>query len=95
MKLNLAKYAFGVRSGKFLGYLVMEKGIEVNLEKILAIQEMKPTANLNEVQILAGRIAALNRFISRSAERSLPFFKALRKAKDFMWDEECQQASKI
>ncbi|KAL0395395.1 UNVERIFIED_CONTAM: hypothetical protein Slati_4505700 [Sesamum latifolium] len=53
---------------------------------------MKPPTNLNEVQRLAGGIAALSRFISRSAEPSLPFFKALRKAKDFVWDEECQQA---
>ncbi|KAL0440091.1 UNVERIFIED_CONTAM: Retrovirus-related Pol polyprotein from transposon.6 [Sesamum latifolium] len=92
MKLNPAKCAFGVRSGKFLGYLVTEKGIEVNPEKIRAIQEMKPPANINEVQRLAGCIAALSRFISRSAEWSLPFFKALRKTKDFVWDEECQQA---
>ncbi|KAL0440573.1 UNVERIFIED_CONTAM: hypothetical protein Slati_2540300 [Sesamum latifolium] len=92
MKINPAKYAFGVRSGKFLGYLVTEKGIEVNPERIRAIQEMKPLTNLNEVQRLAGRIAALSRFISQSAERSLPFFKALRKTKDFTWDDECQQA---
>ncbi|KAL0413658.1 UNVERIFIED_CONTAM: Retrovirus-related Pol polyprotein from transposon opus [Sesamum radiatum] len=44
MKLNPAKCAFGVRSGKFLGYMVTEKGIEVNPEKIRAIQEMKPPA---------------------------------------------------
>ncbi|KAL0456104.1 UNVERIFIED_CONTAM: hypothetical protein Slati_0949600 [Sesamum latifolium] len=92
MKLDPAKCAFGVRSGKSLGYMVMEKGIEVNPKKILAIQEMKPPANLNEVQRLTRRIAALSRFISRSAERSLPFFKALRKIKDFVWDKECQQA---
>ncbi|KAL0373553.1 UNVERIFIED_CONTAM: Retrovirus-related Pol polyprotein from transposon.6 [Sesamum radiatum] len=92
MKLNSANCTFGVRSGKFLGYIVVEKGIEVNPEKIRAIQEMKPPANLNEVQRLAGRIAALSRFISRSAEWSLSFFKALRKTKDFIWDEDCQQA---
>ncbi|KAL0305077.1 UNVERIFIED_CONTAM: Retrovirus-related Pol polyprotein from transposon.6 [Sesamum angustifolium] len=79
MKLHPAKCAFGVRSGKFLGYMVIEKGIKVNPEKIQAIQEMKPPPNLNEVQRLADCIAALNRFISQSAERSLPFFKALRK----------------
>ncbi|KAL0440368.1 UNVERIFIED_CONTAM: hypothetical protein Slati_2519800 [Sesamum latifolium] len=92
MKLNPAKCALGVRSGKFLGYLVMEKGIEVNPEKIQAIQEMKPPTNLNEVQRLVGRIATLSRFISRSAEWSLPFFKALKKTKNFTWHEECQQA---
>ncbi|KAL0444521.1 UNVERIFIED_CONTAM: Retrovirus-related Pol polyprotein from transposon opus [Sesamum latifolium] len=48
MKLNPTKCAFGVRSGKFLGYMVTEKGVEVNSEKIRAIKEMKPPANLNE-----------------------------------------------
>ncbi|KAL0434916.1 UNVERIFIED_CONTAM: hypothetical protein Sradi_0199500 [Sesamum radiatum] len=52
---------------------------------------MKSHTNLNEVQRLAGHIVALSRFISRSAERNLPFFKALRKNKNFIWDEECQQ----
>ncbi|KAL0378388.1 UNVERIFIED_CONTAM: hypothetical protein Sradi_3144300 [Sesamum radiatum] len=92
MKFNPAKCAFGVRSGKFLGYLVTEKGIEVNPEKIRAIQEMKPPTNMNKVQSLAGRITALNRFISQSAERSLPFLQSLKKTKNFKWDEECQQA---
>ncbi|KAL0448556.1 UNVERIFIED_CONTAM: hypothetical protein Slati_1412000 [Sesamum latifolium] len=72
--------------------MVTEKGIEVNLEKFLAIQEMRPPTNLNEVQRLAGRIAALSRFISRSVKQSLPFFKALRKNKNFVWNEECQWA---
>ncbi|KAL0439169.1 UNVERIFIED_CONTAM: hypothetical protein Slati_2399900 [Sesamum latifolium] len=53
---------------------------------------MKPPVNLNEVQRLAGRITTLSRFISRSAECNLPFFKALRKTKNFVWDEECQHA---
>ncbi|KAL0434832.1 UNVERIFIED_CONTAM: Retrovirus-related Pol polyprotein from transposon.6 [Sesamum radiatum] len=94
MKLNPAKCAFGVRSGKFLGYMVIEKGIEVNSEKIQAIQEMKPPSNLNEVQILVDCIVAASRFISQSAERNMPFFKALRKTKDFIWDEDyCEPAS--
>ncbi|KAI3457130.1 hypothetical protein Pfo_013793 [Paulownia fortunei] len=80
MKLNPSKCAFGVRSGKFLGYMVTERGIEVNSEKVKAVQQ------------LTGRIAALSRFISRSAERSLPFFKILRKADKFEWTEKCQRA---
>ncbi|KAL0332157.1 UNVERIFIED_CONTAM: hypothetical protein Scaly_2117200 [Sesamum calycinum] len=66
MKLRPAKCAFGVRSGKFLGYMVKEKMIEVNLEQIRAIQEMKHPVNLNEIQRRAERIVALSRFISRS-----------------------------
>ncbi|KAL0427277.1 UNVERIFIED_CONTAM: hypothetical protein Slati_2902500 [Sesamum latifolium] len=65
------------------------RNMEVYVDDML---EMKPPTNLNEVQRLAGRITALSRFISRSTEWSLPFFKALRKTKNFTWDEECQQA---
>ncbi|KAL0448343.1 UNVERIFIED_CONTAM: Retrovirus-related Pol polyprotein from transposon.6 [Sesamum latifolium] len=68
MKLNPAKCAFRVRSGKFFEYMVTERGIEVNPEKIRVIQEIKLPTNLNKVQRLAGRIAALSRFISRSVE---------------------------
>ncbi|KAL0434487.1 UNVERIFIED_CONTAM: hypothetical protein Slati_2783000 [Sesamum latifolium] len=59
MKLNPAKCAFGLRSGKFLGYMIIQKGIEVNPDKIRAIQEMKPPTNLNKIQKLVGRIVAL------------------------------------
>ncbi|KAK3021741.1 hypothetical protein RJ639_046087 [Escallonia herrerae] len=41
---------------------------------------------------LTGRVAALGRFMSKSAEKCLPFFKAIRKAKDFEWTEECQKS---
>ncbi|XP_073119533.1 uncharacterized protein [Henckelia pumila] len=92
IKLNPEKCVFGVRGGKFLGYMVTERGIEANPEKVQAIQSMSHPRNLQEVQRLAGRIAALSRFISRSAHRSLPFFKVLRKAKKFEWDAECGKA---
>ncbi|KAI3458805.1 hypothetical protein Pfo_015468 [Paulownia fortunei] len=91
MKLNPSKCAFGVRSDKFLGYMVTERGIEVNPEKVKVVQNMTPPNSINKVQQLTGRIAALSRFISRSAERSLPFFKILRKANKFEWIEECQR----
>ncbi|KAL0344398.1 UNVERIFIED_CONTAM: Retrovirus-related Pol polyprotein from transposon [Sesamum angustifolium] len=51
-----------------------------------------PPTNINEVQLLTGRMAALSRFISKFAEKGLPFFKTLRKVKNFEWIEECQQA---
>ncbi|KAL0367706.1 UNVERIFIED_CONTAM: hypothetical protein Sradi_3660700 [Sesamum radiatum] len=53
---------------------------------------MKPPANLYTSLRLAGQVVALRKFISRSAERSLPFFKTLRKTKNFVWDKKCQQA---
>jgi hypothetical protein len=61
-----------------LGYIVGAKGIRANPEKTKAIVSMVEQSTKKEVQKLTGRIAALNRFISKSAERSLPFFKALR-----------------
>ncbi len=90
MKLNPSKCAFGVYSGKFLGFMVSQRGIEANPDKIKAILEMQPPKNIKEVQRLTGRVAALNRFMSRSTDKCLPFFKTLKKA--FEWTNECQQA---
>ena len=59
---------------------------------IKAILDMKHPSNKKEVQQLIGRVAALSRFISKSAERCLPFFKVLRQAKGFLWSDECRQA---
>ncbi|KAL0440020.1 UNVERIFIED_CONTAM: hypothetical protein Slati_2485000 [Sesamum latifolium] len=72
--------------------MVTQRGIEANPLKIKAIIDMKAPTYLNEVQRLTGRIAALSRFISKSAEKSLPFFKTLRKAKTFEWGTPCQLA---
>ncbi|XP_059458240.1 uncharacterized protein LOC132187819 [Corylus avellana] len=90
MKLNPSKCAFGVSSGKFLGYMVSSRGIEANPEKIQAVLDMQSPRNLKQLQQLTGRIAALNRFISRSTDKCLPFFKVLRKA--FEWTNECEEA---
>ncbi|KAL0431864.1 UNVERIFIED_CONTAM: hypothetical protein Sradi_0812400 [Sesamum radiatum] len=60
--------------------------------KIKTILDMKAPACINEVQRLTGRIAALSRFISKSAKRSLPFFKTLRNARTFEWDASYQRA---
>ncbi|XP_073294517.1 uncharacterized protein [Primulina huaijiensis] len=92
LKLNPQKCIFGVRSGKFLGYMVTERGIEANPEKARAIQDMVSPRGPNDVQKLTGRIAASARFISRSAHRSLPFFRTLRKAKKFEWGPVCEKA---
>jgi ribonuclease HI len=86
--LNPEKSVFGVRQGKILGYLVSHRGIEANPTKIQAIINMTPPQSTRDVQRLTGRLAALNRFISKSAERSLPFLKTQRGAKDFTWGPE-------
>lgn len=60
--------------------------------KIQAIQDMPPPRTIRDMQQLTGRIAALNLFLSRSADRSLPFFQILWAVKDFEWTDECQRA---
>ena len=80
MKLNLSKCAFKVSSGKFLGFMVSQRGIEANPDKIQAILSMEPSKNVKEVQSLIGRVAALNKFVSKATNKCLPFFKVLRKA---------------
>ncbi|XP_042460206.1 uncharacterized protein LOC122043670 [Zingiber officinale] len=92
LKLNPLKCLFGAKRGKFLGYLVTEQGIEANPEKVQALWDMRASQNLKEAQKLVGRITALSRFISESTDKAAPFFKVLRKAFKFQWDEECTWA---
>ena len=80
MKLNPGKYAFGVTAGKFLGFIMSQRGIEANPDKIQAIMEMTPPRNVKEVQSLNGKVATLNRFVSRATEKCLPFFRTLKKS---------------
>jgi len=75
MKLNLARCAFGVSSGKFLGFMVSQQGIEANPEKVSAVLDMQAPQTKKQLQQLTGRIATLNHFISRSTDKYLPFFK--------------------
>jgi hypothetical protein len=91
-KLNPDKCVFGVSAGKLLGFLVSHWGIEANPEKIKAIEAMRPPARIKDVQKLTGSLAALSRFISRLAERVLPFFRLLRKFGPFSWTEEAERA---
>ena len=90
MKLNPKKCAFGVSSGKFLGFMVSQRGIKANPDKIQAILDMEPPKNIKEVQSLTRRIAALNKFVSKATDKCLPFFRILRKA--FEWTNQCQKA---
>ena len=92
LRLNASKCSFGVGSEKFLGYMVIHRGIEVSRDQIRAINNMQPPRNPKEVQKLTGMIVALNRFISRSADRCRPFFLLLNKWKVFEWTEECALA---
>ena len=88
MKLNPNKCVFGVTARKFLGFMVSQRGIEVNPEKIQAIVELVPSKTVKEVQSLNGKIAALNRFVSRATDKCLPFFRVLKRS--FEWTDKCQ-----
>ena len=79
LHLNASKCSFGVGSGKFLGNMATHRGIEVNPDQIKAINGLQAPRNPKEVQKLTGMTAALNRFISRSADRCRPFFLLLHK----------------
>src|SRR3989337_4342647 len=83
---------FGVPTGKLLSFLVSERGIEANPEKIKAITSLAKPACVNDVQRLAGRIAALSRFISRLGEKAIPLYQMMKKADRFVWSDAANQA---
>jgi hypothetical protein len=83
--LNSKKCSFSVPTGQLLGYLIFERGIEGNPEKIRAIIGMQPSQTLRHVQQLTGRLAALSRFISKLGEKALPFYQLLIKSDKFAW----------
>ena len=92
LRLNAFKCSFGMGSGKFLGYMVTHRGIEVNPDQIKAINNLRSPRNPKEVQKLTGMAVTLNRFISRSADRCRPFFLLINKWKGFEWTKECATA---
>ena len=92
MKLNPSKCAFGVSAGRFLGFMVTQRGIEGNPAQLKAILETSAPAFRKGVQQLTGRLAALGRFISRFIDRLKPFFVTLKGANQTGWNEECDKA---
>ena len=87
--LNTSKCSFNVSSGKFLGYMIIHRGIKVNPNQIKATKDLHPPQNPKKVQKLTGMTTALNKFISQSAYQCWPFFHLLHKWKNFEWIEEC------
>jgi hypothetical protein len=92
VKLNPEKCVFGVPRGMLLGFIVSERGIEANPEKIVAITSMGLIKDLKGVQRVMGCLAALSRFISRLGEKGLPLYRLLRKAECFTWTPEAEEA---
>ncbi|GKA23905.1 reverse transcriptase domain-containing protein [Tanacetum coccineum] len=97
MKLNLKKSTFRIEEGMLLGYKVNTEGIMVSPDKVGAVLSLPSLKCLKDVQKLNGKLASLNRFFSKSAEKSLPFFKTLKKCtkkSDFQWTAEAEAAFK-
>ncbi|GKB70347.1 reverse transcriptase domain-containing protein [Tanacetum coccineum] len=97
MKLNPKKCMFGAVEGTFLGYIISPEGINPCLDKTKDVLQLPSPRTIKEVQSLNGKSASLNRFLSKSAEKSLPLFKTLKKCikkSDFHWTPEAEQAFK-
>ena len=92
LKMNPLKCAFSVTSGKFLGFIVRHRGIEVDPSKIDAIQKMPIPKNLKELRSLQGHLAFIRRFISNLAGRCQPFNRLMKKDVPFEWDQACDNA---
>ncbi|GJT41458.1 reverse transcriptase domain-containing protein [Tanacetum coccineum] len=97
MKLNPKKCTFGMQEGMFLGYKVSTNGFRACLEKVDAVLSLPSPRCIKDVHKLNGKLASLNRFLSKSAEKSLPFFKTLKKCtkkSDFQWTPKAEEAFK-
>lgn len=90
VRLNLKKCVFGVTSTKLLGYIMLEKGIEVDLAKVKDIMEIPPPKNIIQLRSLQVRIQSIRRFISQLANKSHPFNHLLHKNFLFKWDQGCE-----
>ena len=90
--LNPSKCTFGVRSGKLLGFIVSQKGIEVDPDKVRAIREMPAPKTEKQVRGFLGRLNYISRFISHMTATCGPIFKLLRNNQGIVWTEDCQEA---
>jgi hypothetical protein len=88
MMLNPKKCVFRVSSGKLLGYMVSSREIDANPKKVEAIKKPQPPRIRKEIQKLTYMMAVLRRFISKLGECGMPFYKLLRKADGFQWDDQ-------
>jgi len=92
LKLNPEKCMFGVEAGKFLGFLLTERGIRANPEKCAALINMRSPISVKEVQHLIGRMTALFRFVSAGGDNGHPYFQCLSRNNKFVWTHECEEA---
>ena len=91
IRLNPEKCTFGVDGGKFLDFMLTQRGIEANPEKCQTIIDMRSPANIKEVQRLVGRLTAISRFLPKLADKTKPMIQLLKKSTKFTWDDTCEQ----
>ena len=87
MRLNPKKCTFGVTSGKLLRYIVNERCIEVDLDKIRAILDMLAPRTEREIRGFLGRLQYISRFIARLTDICEPIFRLSRKSQPTVWDD--------
>uniref|UniRef100_A0A2N9IAM5 Integrase catalytic domain-containing protein n=1 Tax=Fagus sylvatica TaxID=28930 RepID=A0A2N9IAM5_FAGSY len=92
LRLNPNKCAFGVTSGKLLGFIVSGRGIEIDPAKVQAIRSMPAPRTEKEIRSFLGRINYIARFIAQLTATCEPLFKLLRKDVKIKWTEDCQKA---
>ena len=92
MKLNPAKCIFGVSAGKFMGFMVTQKGIKVNPDQIKVVMETFSLSSKKELQRLTSRLVAFRRFIARFIDKLRHFFLALKGVSTIGWTSDCEQA---
>ena len=90
--MNPLKCAFGVSAGKFLGFLVHKRGIDVDPTKATAIETMKPPTNVKQLKSFMGRLSYIRRFIPGLASLTFSFSHLLKKNVPLVWSQECQKA---
>ncbi|WJZ87657.1 hypothetical protein VitviT2T_007024 [Vitis vinifera] len=92
LRLNPKKCTFGVTSGKLLGHMVSERGIEVDPDKIKAILDMPVLRTEKEIRGFLGRLQYISRFIAKLTDICEPIFRLLRKNQPTVWNDDCQLA---
>ena len=92
LHMNPLKCAFRAIVGKFLGFLIHQKGINMDPLKVKAIVTIKPPTSINELKSFIGNLSYIRRFIPGSVARIAPFTPLLKKGVKFQWSNEHQLA---
>nr|GEX60825.1 hypothetical protein [Tanacetum cinerariifolium] len=84
MKLNPKKCTFGAAEEMFQGYMINSEGIKLCPDKTKAVLQLSSPRTIKEVQSLNGKLASLNRFISKISRK---IFATLQNLEEFGFDD--------